>query len=652
MIDFLEVSKFFGGEPILDATNLRINAGDRVGVVGPNGAGKSTMFSLLTGELAPDRGTISLPRDLRIAHLRQQLPASANMKRSLLDFTADAIPEIAKMQAELHELEHRLHAAELDDDEQDAILRRHGKLQSAIEQLGAYMLRTEAEAALSCLGFRPEDMGRPLSSFSGGWQMRAALARVIIARPDLLMLDEPSNYLDIPAVEYLCRALKSFKGTLLLISHDRFLLRKLTNLTLEVNNGAITRYAGDYDYYRTEREHRRRSQEAAKRNQDRKKDHMEKLIDRFRAKSSKAAQAKSWQKALDRLEEIELPDELGFSGAIRFPAPPPCGTPTAEIEDLAFAYPGAPRLLSDVNLRVDRGDKIAFVGYNGMGKTTLLKLLVGKLQPAAGRIRFGHQVQIGYQAQEFSEVLTPEQSVFDTVRAALPPGASQANLMSVLGSFGFSGDAADKRCGVLSGGEKIRLSFARIFVNPPNLLVLDEPTTHLDINARELLQEALRTYPGTVCLVSHDIEFVRNTANIIVAMEAASVRKYFGNYDYYLEKSAAAATGSETKKADASADQSKERRRERARRRNELSKAKEHAAKQVAALESKLEKLETRQQELVAMLSGSEAAPDFAKLSRELSTIQLDIQHVMYDWELAAEKLEAIRRENERIHQD
>lgn len=652
MIDFLEVSKFFGGEPILNAASLRINAGDRVGIVGPNGAGKSTMFSLLTGEISPDRGTISLPRDLRIAHLRQQLPASANLKRSLLDFTADAIPEIAKMQAELHDLEHRLHTARLDDGEQAAVLRRHGELQSTIEQLGAYMLRTEAEAALSCLGFRTEEMSRPLSSFSGGWQMRAALARVIIARPDLLMLDEPSNYLDIPAVEYLCRTLKSFKGTLLLISHDRFLLRKLTNLTLEVNNGAVTRYAGDYDYYRTEREHRRRSQEAAKRNQDRKKDHMEKLIDRFRAKSSKAAQAKSWQKALDRLEEIELPDELGFSGAIRFPAPPPCGTPTAEIGDLAFAYPDAPRLLSDVNLRVDRGDKIAFVGYNGMGKTTLLKLLVGKLKPAAGRVRFGHQVQIGYQAQEFSEVLTPEQSVFDTVRAALPPGASQANLMNVLGSFGFSGDAADKRCGVLSGGEKIRLSFARIFVNPPNLLVLDEPTTHLDINARELLQEALRTYPGTVCLVSHDIEFVRNTANIIVAMEAGSVRKYFGNYDYYLEKSAAAATGSEPKKSEVAADQSKERRRERARRRNELSKAKEHAARQVAGLESKLEKLENRQQELVAMLSGSEAAPDFAKLSRELATIQLDIQHVMYDWELAAEKLEAIRRENERIHQD
>ncbi len=343
MIDFLDVYKGYGGDPIFDHASCRINAGDRIGIVGPNGAGKSTFFSLLTGEILPDKGSINLPKNLRIGYLRQQLPASGKLDLKLIDYTTDAIEELEVMTRELHELEHLL-AEGVAPEERDRLLARHGHLQSAAEQLGAYRLRPAAEAALCSLGFAPDALERPLGEFSGGWQMRASLARVLIAQPDLLMLDEPSNYLDIPAVEYLCRVLNSFKGTLLLISHDRFLLRKLTRITLEVNNGQITRYPGDYDFYRQEREQRRRTLEAAKRNTDRKKEHLEKVIDRFRAKSSKAAAAKSWQKALDKIEDVTLPDELGFSGAIRFPKPPPCGSPAAEIEGISFGYPDAPKL--------------------------------------------------------------------------------------------------------------------------------------------------------------------------------------------------------------------------------------------------------------------------------------------------------------------
>ncbi len=452
MIDFLDVCKGYGGEPILDHAGFRVNAGERIGIVGPNGAGKTTVFSLLAGELMPDKGTINLPKDLRIGYLRQELPASGGPAVPLIDFTMDAIDEVRKMNEELHAIEHRLHTGDVTGGERDRLLARQGTLQSAVEQLGIYRLKPAAEAALCNLGFAPDALTRPLSEFSGGWQMRAALARVLIAQPDLLMLDEPSNYLDVPAVEYLCRTLKGFKGTLLLISHDRFLLRKLTSVTLEVNHGVITRYPGDYDFYRKEREFRRRTLEAAKRNVDRKKEHLEKVIDRFRAKSSKAASAKSWRKVLDRIEDVVLPDELGFSGAIRFPAPPPCGTPALEVENVTFGYPGAPKLLENVSLRIENGEKIAFIGYNGTGKTTFLKLLVGSLQPDEGRILRGHHLQIGYQAQEFSDLLVDEQSVFDTVRAALPPGAPQSDLMRVLGSFGFSGDDVEKRCGVLSGG--------------------------------------------------------------------------------------------------------------------------------------------------------------------------------------------------------
>ncbi len=652
MIDFLDVCKHYGGTPIFDHASFRINTGDRVGIVGPNGAGKSTLLGMLIGDVLPDKGSVNLPKNCRLGYLRQQLPASENMERTLLDYTADAIEEVNIMSAELHKLEDRLHAENLDEQERKSLLARHGHLQSSLEQLGGYRLRSAAEATLCNLGFKPEALSQPLSSFSGGWQMRASLARVLIAEPDLLLLDEPSNYLDIPAVEYLCRILRGFKGTLLLISHDRFLLRRLANVTLEVNGGAITHYPGNYDYYRTERENKRLRLESEKRNSDRKKEHLERLVDRFKAKSSKATQAKSWQKSLDKMDEVKLLDNLGFSGAIRFPEPPPCGTPVAEFEGVSFHYPEQKKLLDRVELRIENGDKIAFVGYNGTGKTTLLKLLVGKLEANEGKIRYGHHVKVGYQAQEFSDILAPEESVFDAVRGALPAGASQSELLHILGSFGFSGDATSKACKVLSGGEKIRLCFARIFVNPPNLLILDEPTTHLDINARELLQNAIKNYPGTVCMVSHDIEFIRNTASTVVAMEESGPRKYFGNYDYFLEKSAAlnAANAPVEKRENSSVDLSKERRRERAQKRNELAGEKRRLTKLVADCEAKLEAQESRQEELVAMLSSTEKV-DFAQVNRELAQLQSAIETTMTNWEEAAAQLEEVLKLNAQIHE-
>ena len=655
MIDFKDVTKTYAGDVILDSVTFRVNSGDRIGMVGPNGAGKSTIFGIITGEVVPDRGSVVIPKAMRLGTLKQHLP-DGEVGRGLLEFTADAIPELKTMQAELHELEERLHRGTDGGNELQSLLDRHGHLQSTIEHLGAYRLEVEAEQALSNLGFHEEDFQRPLSSFSGGWRMRAALARVLISQPDILMLDEPSNYLDIPAVEWLCKFLKSFPGTLLLISHDRFLLRKLTDLTLEVNSGQVTRYPGDYDYYRREREERRRNLEAAKRNNDRKKEHLERVIDRFRAKSSKAAQAKSWQKALDKMEDIDLPDALSYHGAIRFPAPPPGGTEAARIENLCFGYTPEKPLFHDVSLTIDAGDKLAFIGYNGMGKTTLLKLLVGRLKPTSGRIVLGHHSIIGYQAQEFAELLVPEQSVFDVVRGNLPAGAPPSGVMNVLGSFGFSGEAASKQCKVLSGGEKIRLLFARIFVNPPNFLVLDEPTTHLDIAARELLQEALKSYQGTVCVVSHDIEFVRNVATGIVAMETPGIRKYFGNYDYYLEKSAelraSGLTSSPEQEAQlGSPELARNRRRARAQARNALAAGKKAAEQKVAELEARHATLEKRHAELLQELA-SGGKLDFGTLNRELSEVRKSMEKTMSAWETAASELEEILQENERIHRE
>ncbi len=651
MIDFIDVSKSFGAQEILEHVNLRINPGERVGIVGPNGSGKSTLFAMICGEMTPDAGSILLPNGMRISHLRQQLPPDTET-RSLLDYVADAIPELLQFAARIAEIDHLLAELPADAPNRPALLREHGELESRYAALGGYHLRNDAKTALTGLGFKIAALDAPLTSFSGGWQMRAQLARVLVANPDILLLDEPSNYLDIPAVEWLCRFLKSFQGTLMLISHDRFLLKRLVSIIVEINQAALTRYAGDYDYYRRERENRRLASISAKRNQDRKIDQMQQNIDRFRYKATKAAMAQSLIKKLDKIERVEEMDELGFSGSILLPAPPPSGIESARFEDLTFSYKENEELLSHINLEIKRNDKIAIVGYNGTGKTTLLKLLTSYLKPQSGKVVLGHNVVLGYQAQEFSDILPAESTAYDVVRAAAGEKTPPNSLRSILGAFGFSGSEADKPVKVLSGGEKIRLCFARIFVNPPNLLVLDEPTTHLDIAAREALQAALKQYQGTICMVSHDIEFVENTAEIIIAMEPPGVRKYPGTYQYYLEKSSQLNTAvTDAAKEEESADQRKERRRERARLRQELQGEKKHFEKEVARLEAAIEQTDTESRQILEQLSSGEAL-DFPKLNRRLHELQIDQERYTGEWEEAAMKLEDILKRNAEIHAD
>ncbi|MDD5698899.1 MAG: ABC-F family ATP-binding cassette domain-containing protein [Victivallaceae bacterium] len=643
MIDGKDISKHFGGQVIFDCADFRVNAGERVGVVGPNGCGKTTLFGIITGDVEPDGGRVSLPKNLRIGYLRQQLPLESSSRR-LIDFVADAIPELTGISAKLHELEHRMENS-LSGPELEAVLNEHGQLQSLFERLGGYTLRSDAAAALSGLGFTDGDFTKSLEEFSGGWQMRAALTRMLISHPDVLLLDEPSNYLDLPAVEWLYRFLQNFRGTLLLISHDRYLLRKLCGVILEVNGGRITRYPGNYDYYRQERGHRQKTLEAAKLNQDKKRDRLQRNINRFRAQATKAAQAKSWQKQLDRMETIGLPSELKFSGRIRIPDAPPCGAEAARFERVSFAYPGGKKVFDQVELQIDAGSKIAFVGYNGAGKTTLLKLLTGNLKPDSGKVVLGHNIVTGYQAQEFADILPDGGSVFDVVRAAAGTAEQLAAVPGILGSFGFGADSMNKTCGVLSGGEKIRLCFARIFVNPPNLLVLDEPTTHLDIVARETLQEALAQYQGTVCLVSHDIEFVRAAAGIIVALRPPGIRKYFGDYEYYLEKSAQENLGvpePEIVTAEAAkTSDSREQRRTRARRRQELAGTKKKAERAVKEIESRIEQLEAERTAAVEQMNRDEKV-DFAVLNRHLAQLQSELDRSTAEWEKALENLEEI----------
>lgn len=642
MIDFIGVEKNFADKTILNRISFRINSGERVGLVGPNGAGKSTIFNLITGELTPDRGEVVIPKRMRIGYLKQQLLAS-DLDCLLLDYTADAVSAIADISSEIEEIESALERYPAESEERQLALSRLGVLQTEFEHLGGYRLRPEAEAALCSLGFKSTDMGRPMNDFSGGWQMRATLARTLIADPDILLLDEPSNYLDVPAVEWLCKFLRSYKGTIVLISHDRFMLDKLTSVTLELSDGQITRYNGSYTVYREEREARKVALDAAKKNIEKRKKDLERNIERFRYKSSKASQAQSWQKQLDKIADVvTISDDLSYRGAIRFPEPPPCGAEAARFEHVTFGYDPAKPVLRDVSLNINHGEKIAFIGYNGMGKTTLLKLLAGVLKPQEGRVVPGHNVIIGYQAQEFGELLPGEMSVFDVVRAACGRDFPVASLPNVLGSFGFSGSDQSKLCKVLSGGEKIRLCFARIFVNPPNLLVLDEPTTHLDISAREMLQNMVKNYKGTVCFVSHDIEFIRGTAELIFTVTPSGVRKYFGNYDYYTEKlaqeNAAVAPVTAAEQPRGVASDARNRRRERAQERARLAPLRRSLERRIAAAEAEIDKKDARKKELLELLSGG-GNVDYAGCNRELGWLDHEIEELSAEWESAATEL-------------
>ncbi len=638
MIDFQSVSKSYAKQTILNNSSFRINTGERVGIVGPNGAGKSTIFRIVIGDDSIERGNVVIPKDFRIAYLKQNLEESA-LNTALIEYTQNAIPETHLIKTSIEELESRL--SSIDDDKQKAsYLNRIGDLQIKLEHLGDFTQQHKVEAALSGLGFPESRFNDKFSSFSGGWQMRASLARTIISQGDILLLDEPSNYLDVPAIEWMRRTLSSFKGTLVLISHDRYLLNSLTNITLEINSGSVTRYAGNYDYYAAERIRRQEQTIAAKENRDAKVKDIEDFIDRFRYKATKANQVQSRIKMLKKMDEIDAPQKMLYHSALRLPEPPHCGNEIIRIEDASFSYNGTDLILQDVNLTIEKGEKIGLVGYNGAGKTTLLKLLAGVMKLTHGKRSLGHNVAIGYQAQEFSDILSPNQTPLETLRAL---SMDNSKLRNILGCFGFSGQEAEKPCSVLSGGEKIRLLFARIFCLSPNFLILDEPTTHLDIVARENLQNAITSYKGTVCFVSHDIEFLKKAASTIFFVSGNSVKKYHGNYDYFVEKSASENPTESTSsgdKGDKSSDENKAKRKQKAQVRQKFYSEKKTLENKVHSIEKKLDLLEEEKADIVEQISENTKSANFASINRRLQEIQYEISILSEDWEVASTALD------------
>ncbi len=644
MIDFNDVSIHFGTQDVLQHASFRVNAGEHCGLVGPNGAGKSTVFHLITGETSPEHGSVTLEGRPRIGHLRQQLNAPS-VRDSLLGYSLRAAPRLEELEDAILEAEDSLKSA-ADSPDRERWLKQLGDLQTEFEHLGGYELEARVKAALSGLGFRESDFRRPFAEFSGGWQMRAELVRTLVTEPDLLLLDEPSNYLDLPAVEWIQRYLREFAGTLLLISHDRYLLRSLTSVTLEIDGRTITRYNGGLDFYLREREQRYATVLAARRNQDRLREQSQRFINTFRYTPTKASQVQSRIKQLEKLEEIVVPRQASTAGHLRLPPPEHCGVCAVRVESVGYSYDGETWVFRDATFDIARGDRVAIIGFNGMGKTTLSRMLAGMKPPTEGRIVFGHKVTPGYVSQEFAEIVPDGRGVLNAVRQA-NPALTEAAARTLLGSFGFSGDDAFKTAGVLSGGEKIRLAFARLYAARPNLLVLDEPTTHLDLNGRRALEDSLRAYQGTIVLVSHDIEFVRAVATHIVMIDPSGVRLFVGGYDDYRAHEASRGAGATTEERDTAPAPAaepprsrKEQRKERAAERAKRSPRIRDLKRRVTAAEERIGLLEQEQAALVESLAGEPGvAVDFETTNRRLTALQRDLATVNQLWEQAAAEL-------------
>jgi len=527
------ISLKYGDRTLFDGIDFILKPSDRVGLVGRNGAGKSTLLKILVGRIRPDAGRVEMSGNQTLGYLEQELQCEGD--RTVMEEALSAFAERQVLQKELEAVEAEM--ARRNDFESEAyhkLLSRFSDLNDRLHLLEEGSSEGKAERVLRGLGFQREELQRPLRTFSGGWQMRVVLAKLLLSQPDFLLLDEPTNHLDIESIIWLEQFLKNYPGGVLVISHDKRFLDELTNRTLEIELGKIYDYKAPYSKYLQLRKERREKMEAAYRNQQRIIEEKERLIKRFMAKATKTKMAQSMQKQLDKMERIELEAEDNSSMRLRFPFSGRSARIVLAARQLSKAY-GNLRVLSKVDFELERGQKIAFVGQNGQGKTTLAKILVGALPPSEGEVLRGEQVQLAYYAQNQAEMLDSRLSILETMEAASPANM-RPRLRGILGAFLFSGDDVDKKVSVLSGGERARLALALLVLRPCNVLVLDEPTNHLDIKAKEVLKEALQHFEGSVIVVSHDRDFLSGLTDHTLEFRDKKLHLYLGDVNYFLEK--------------------------------------------------------------------------------------------------------------------
>jgi ATP-binding cassette subfamily F protein 3 len=522
MLTASNIARSYGPRDLFADVTLQLSAGRRIALVGGNGTGKTSLIEILVGDADPDAGSITRPKDMTLGYLPQDLVDTAT--GTVLEEVLAGAGEMAELTEELHRLEAAISDPEAatDADAYEKLLLEYGEVQGQYESMGGYALEADARKVLAGLGFRDDDGDRPVRELSGGWRMRVALARLLLAKPDVLILDEPTNHLDVDSVAWLEQQLAAWPGALLFVSHDRDFIDAVAERVIEIAWGTSSEYIGGFAEFVVAREERLASLEAAAARQAKEIERVERFIERFRYKATKSRQVQSRIKTLEKLEKIEVPQVDDLKLKFSFPEPPRSSRLVIEIEDASMGYDGTP-VLEGVDLVVERGQKLALVGPNGAGKSTLLKVIMGQLKPLTGSAKLGANVDIAYFAQHQVDALDLGRTVEQEFRHKVGEQPKNRNMRTVLGSFGFSGDAVDRLVGDLSGGERTSLALAEIMCNPVNLLILDEPTNHLDLPSCDVLEDALKVYPGTVLLVSHDRYLIRNTAEELVAVRDGAV---------------------------------------------------------------------------------------------------------------------------------
>ncbi|NDV16873.1 ATP-binding cassette domain-containing protein [Muricauda sp. TY007] len=636
MLNIHNLSVAFGGEYLFEEISFRLNGGDRVGLIGKNGAGKSTMLKLLAKEMPLDEGAIATEKNIKIGFLKQDIDFEEG--RTVLEESYQAFSEIKELELKLDEINTAL--AERTDYESDGYHQLMVDLNDVThryEILGGYNYQGDTEKVLLGLGFKREDFNKPTDTFSGGWRMRIELAKLLLQNNDVLLLDEPTNHLDIESIIWLEQFLRNFTGAVVIVSHDKMFLDNVTNRTIEISLGRIYDYNKPYSQFLVHRKEIKEQQLSAQKNQEKQIQQTERLIEKFRAKSSKASMAQSLIKKLDKMERIEVDEEDNSVMNLRFPVSVNPGKVVAELNGVSKSY-GPKEVLQDIDLMIDRGSKTAFVGQNGQGKTTLAKILVGELD-YKGNLKIGHNVQLGYFAQNQAEYLDGNKTILDTMIDAANE-KNRSKVRDILGSFLFRGDEVDKYVKVLSGGERNRLALAKMLLQPFNVLVMDEPTNHLDIKSKNVLKRALQSFEGTLILVSHDRDFLQGLTDRVYEFKDGGIKEYLGDIDFYLEQRKMedfrSVEKGDPKKEDKPQEKNKESDYQTQKKQKSLKNKLSGVEKKISQLEKQIADID---HDLLMDYDATIAKPNFFD---NYEGKKKDLESLMEDWENLSEELEAL----------
>ena len=644
MIDLSQISLQFNGKYLFRDVNFKINSGDRISLVGANGTGKSSLLKIIKGELRPEAGKVIKQKDITIGYLPQDNVTHSGKK--LIEEAKSALTDIIKLQKKEKEITDKLSDTTLSEDAHNDLIHQLGEVHHRLEELDSYSAEARVEKILIGLGFEDADFDKLTNEFSGGWQMRIALAKILISQNDILLLDEPTNHLDFDSLEWLINFLKSYSGSLLIVSHDKHFVNQVTDKTLEIFLGKFNTFKGDYDAYIKFKAERDEQLENQYQIQQKKIKETERFIERFRYKATKAKQVQSRVKQLEKLQLIKLPDSKDDI-YIKFPPPPHSGKINIELKSISKSY-GNNNVFSNLDFVVVRRDKIAFLGPNGAGKTTLAQIIAGEINFDGGERITGHNTIISYYAQDVADNLLPELDIIETVEG-IAENKTIGQLRSLLGSFLFSGEDVFKKVGILSGGEKSRVALAKILLTKANFIILDEPTNHLDMSSKEILQQALIDFSGSLILVSHDIDFLKPIVNKVADIRKGSLKMYDGGLDYYLSKRTDEInTNENVPSRNSSAKETfskKEQKRIEAEQRQKKFRATKDIVQNIGELEKQISGLEEKKMQLENKLANEKiySNPVTAKdATSEYNKVKEDINYKMAEWSRLSEELQKI----------